>query len=136
MNLCAALNFKIIFFVVFGIRKFYLNFYCFQSKMSQSAKCNTGRHLMSLKLYVSKLALFKLYFYKSKNYFKEMGIYVCELKMYFFELKIYFFELKMYLCEFKLYLSKCVPICRLCIDRKLWMYEENQWYGFKSPGVW
>ena len=42
----------------------------------------------------------------------------------------------MYLCEFKLYLSKCVPICRLCIDRKLWMYEENRWYGFKSPGVW
>ena len=81
--------------------------------MSQSAKCNTGRHLMSLKLYVSKLALFKLYFFKSKSYFKEMEIYFCELKMSFFELKICFLELKMYFCEFKLYLSKCVQICLL-----------------------
>ena len=100
--------------------------------MSQSAKCNTGRHLMSLKLYVSKLALFKLYFFKSKSYFKEMEIYFCELKMSFFELKICFLELKMYFCEFKLYLSKCVQICLLCyIDRKLWMYEEKKWIDFK-----
>ena len=141
MNLCTALNFEMISlwclaFVVFICIFIVISQYVTKCEMSQSAKCNTGRHLMSLKLYVSKLALFKLYFFKSKSYFKEMGIYFCELKMYFFELKIYFFKLKMYLCEFKLYLSKCVPICRLCIDRKLWMYEENRWYGFKSPGVW